>query len=177
MHHSVRPRLGLAVLLGLLTVSGTAARPATPSAAAPAACPVTGHLISGPTLNRNPNGNLWAVAAAGPGDVWAAGYSGTYGSTLLAHWTGTTWEQMSSPADDYARYPNAILIALAVVNPRDIWAAGRYELSDQSPQPLVEHWNGTTWAIRPAPPQARGVALDQVAVSGPADVWLTGQTL
>jgi hypothetical protein len=138
---------------------------------------VAGHLISGPTLNRNPNDNLWAVAAAGPGDVWAAGYSGTYGSTLLAHWTGTTWEQVSSPADDNTRYSGAMLNALAVVNPRDIWAVGRYEVFDQPPQPLLEHWNGTTWAVRSAPPQARGVALDQVAASGPTDVWLTGHTL
>ncbi|HMA34845.1 MAG TPA: hypothetical protein VKY74_10240 [Chloroflexia bacterium] len=170
MPHDIRPRLVLALLLGLLTVPGPTAFSAAAIAPAAAACVATGHLISGPTLNRDPNGALLAVAAAGPGDVWAVGFSGIMGSTMIAHWTGTAWEQVASPGESYA---NAILSALAVINPRDIWAVGFY---NEPAQPLLEHWDGAAWAIRAAPPQARGVELNQVAASGPSDVWITGHT-
>ena len=190
MHSIMRAGLLLALLVGLWATPG---RPAAPTQAAPGAaadCPATGHLITAPTLyqdSRWVDSSLRAVAAAGPGDVWAVGSYTTYidnsqqtrSAALIEHWTGTAWEQVPGPEAGLPQYAGAYLNALAAINPRDVWAVGGipgdYGPRTPPPQPLVERWDGVAWQVMPAPP---GVAapLTVVAASGPADVWTASGT-
>jgi hypothetical protein len=55
-------------------------------------------------------GELQAVSAAAPDDVWAVGQFGTL------HWDGSAWSQVPAPAGE--------LIAVDAVGPEDAWAVG-----------------------------------------------------
>jgi hypothetical protein len=68
------------------------------------------------------------------------------------------------------------LSGLGVVSAKDIWAVG--SRGDDVNEPLVEHWNGTAWAVVSVPelPQAnpddpRNVGLEAVTVLSPHIVW------
>jgi hypothetical protein len=161
---------------------------------------------------------LTAVAAVSAADIWAVGYIGTPGvsyssqgapqsttvQTLTEHWDGTAWSVVDAP-DVAARdgvEPWDVLTSIAAINTDDVWAVGvtewplTYSMGTfVAAQPLVEHWNGTHWAIvnvpspEPAPPDwalaqagtppATGttigsVALLSVAAGSANDVWLVG---
>jgi hypothetical protein len=161
---------------------------------------------------------LTAAAAVSTADIWAVGYVGTpavtYSSqgepqstavqTLTEHWNGTAWSVVDAP-DVAARdgvEPWDVFTSIAAINTDDVWAVGVTEWpltynmgSFVAAQPLVEHWNGTYWAIvnvpdpQPAPPDwalaqagtppATGATVGSVALLGVAagsadDVWLVG---
>jgi hypothetical protein len=160
---------------------------------------------------------LTAVAAVSSADIWAVGYIGTPGvsyssqggsqetavQTLTEHWNGTAWVVVNAP-DVAARdgvEPWDVLISIEAISTADVWAVGvtewplTYLGSSVAAQPLVEHWNGTSWAIvnvpdpEPAPPDwalapggtppATGATIGSVALLGVAagsanDVWLVG---
>ncbi|MGD1052592.1 MAG: hypothetical protein ABR950_02065 [Candidatus Dormibacteria bacterium] len=161
---------------------------------------------------------LTAVAAVSAADIWAVGYIGTPGvsssaqeesqstavQTLTEHWNGTAWSVVDAP-DAPARdgvEPWDVLTSIAATSTDDVWAVGVTEWpltygggNFVAAQPLVEHWNGSYWAIvavpdpEPAPPDwalAQGgnppaatatvgsVALLGVTASSAGDVWLVG---
>jgi hypothetical protein len=161
---------------------------------------------------------LTAVAAVSTADIWAVGYIGTPGvsyssqgepqstavQTLTEHWNGTAWSVVDAP-DVAARdgvEPWDVLTSIAAISTDDVWAVGvtEWPLTYErgrfvAAQPLVEHWNGTYWAIvnvpdpEPAPPDwalaqagtppATGATIGSVALLGVAagsadDVWLVG---
>jgi hypothetical protein len=161
---------------------------------------------------------LTAVAAVSQADIWAVGYIGTPTvsrsaqgggqetavQTLTEHWNGTAWLVVNAP-DVAARdgvEPWDVLTSIDAISTNDVWAAGVTEWpltygggSFVAAQPLVEHWNGTYWAIvsvpdpEPAPPDwalapggtppAAGATIGSVALLGVAsgsanDVWLVG---
>ena len=67
------------------------------------------------------------------------------------------------------------VVSVAAVSGRDVWAVG----SDAGGG-LVEHWDGTAWAVVPSPGVGVGTAtnlpsdLTGVAVSSPTSVWAVG---
>ncbi len=66
---------------------------------------------------------LQAVIAIGPRDAWAVGsYQVNYGlnRTMVEHWDGVNWLQVSSPNDSHNDYLNSI----AAVSPTELWAVG-----------------------------------------------------
>ena len=161
---------------------------------------------------------LTAVVAVSAADIWAVGYIGTPGvsysaqgapqstavQTLTEHWNGTAWSVVDAP-DVAARdgvEPWDVLTSIAAINTDDVWAVGvtewplTYSMGTfVAAQPLVEHWNGTFWAIvnvpspEPEPPDwalaqsgtppATGATIGSAALLGVAagsanDVWLVG---
>ncbi len=83
------------------------------------------------------------------------------------------WRVISSPN------PSTVydgLFAVGVVAPNDIWAAGAWEPSPGAlVQPLLEHWNGTSWSVVPNP----GTAPEQsqffaIGVVNATDMWAAG---
>jgi HYR domain len=114
-------------------------------------------------------GELLAVRALAPNDLWAAG--SVDDQTLIEHWDGTRWSVVAAP--DGASTPSE-LRALAAISPDDVWAVGR---TGQAPsQPLVEHWDGTRWSVGTAQAPAAGqdALLTGVAAVSPTDVWASG---
>ncbi|HUS13501.1 MAG TPA: hypothetical protein VM536_00605, partial [Chloroflexia bacterium] len=76
------------------------------------------------------------------------------------------------PAPDAGSYANG-LYGVAAVSPNDAWAVGeQYYSAYSSYIPLVEHWNGSAWAVVQA--SQYGVSLRSVAALAANDVWAVG---
>jgi hypothetical protein len=128
--------------------------------------------------NPHPGYNeLFAVDAISAGDVWAVGY--TLGiqyvdeKTLIEHWNGARWSAVPSP--NLGSNAN-ILNGVSAVAADDIWAVGRgNSTSTQRGRPIVQHWDGTTWALVPSPSTGGGFAeLTAVVALSSDDVWAVG---
>jgi hypothetical protein len=158
---------------------------------------------------------LDAVAAVSSDDIWAAGHVGgsindgiatggqqwTPTDTLIEHWDGTAWSMLPSPdaASRDGLGPMDSLVSLVAISSHDIWAVGvtQWPLSAGSwfvAQPLVEHWDGSTWSLvnvpDPVAPPPDWALSDSVspdgagpvgsavllgaAASSADDVWLVG---
>lgn len=133
-----------------------------------------------PTPAVGPSGTtLTAVAAAGPSDVWAVGYSSTYGTpqTLVQRWNGAQWSVVPSPVIS----GGSSLEAVTVLSANDAWAVGIRAggLPDYAATvaTLVVHWNGTTWSAVPSPNVSnRSHELVAVSAVSSDDVWAVGNS-
>lgn len=94
------------------------------------------HQPSGvPSKRQN---DMWAVGSYFSGDPLYPLHA------LIAHWDGTTWSAVASPQPE-GGYE---LSAVAALSSTDVWAVGTYNLeSDNLPQALIEHWDGSAWSI------------------------------
>jgi hypothetical protein len=102
------------------------------------------HHVKSPNVGPAEN-DLTSVAAVATDDIWAVGLHGLH--TLTEHWDGTSWSVVSSPT------PGGIadLAGVAAVATDDVWAVGgRVDKQANAVRTLVEHWNGTAWAVVPS---------------------------
>jgi hypothetical protein len=119
---------------------------------------------------------LWGIAAVSPRNVWAVGgylprprsHRSNY-RTLVLHWNGTKWRQVSSPTPHTAGQ----LSAVAVVGRNNVWAVGGYR-NGAGPRPFTEHWNGRSWRIVPALVGQGAQGLTSLAVVTRTDIWAVG---
>jgi hypothetical protein len=102
-------------------------------------------VIASPNVGSGPN-LLYAVSAAGLGDVWAVGShsDGHSTRTLIEHWDGSAWTVVSSPSVDTG---SNRLTAVTASAPDDVWAVGGTNLPTGARQTLTEHWDGQDWSI------------------------------
>jgi hypothetical protein len=92
--------------------------------------------------------NLSDIAVVAADDVWAVGQYTTEGfsrRTLIVHWDGQEWTQVSSPNVG----PDSGLNKISVLSANDIWAVGTYFINFFDHVTLVEHWDGTSWTHSP----------------------------
>ena len=104
-----------------------------------------------------PSAALLAVTALAANNVWAAGVQ-LGRSTVIEHWNGTSWKVVTSPNTGTATALNSI----SAISPTDIWAAGCGACGDVggNTPALIEHWDGTSWSVNPAPVQLSGVVAN-----------------
>ena len=78
------------------------------------------------------------------------------------------------PSPNYSLALND-LPGLAAVSPSDVWAVGyTFSITDVYHM-LVEHWDGTAWAVVPSPdPTSGNYTLAGASAAGPSDVWAVG---
>jgi hypothetical protein len=118
---------------------------------------------------------LFGVTATSASDAWAAGFSlgpQSRQETLILHWNGTTWQRASTPA--VATFGTQ-LSGIAADSPSDIWAVGQFFSAADAKQPLILHWNGTTWTRATLPgPGSKTEMLYGAAVVSPTDAWAVG---
>jgi hypothetical protein len=104
------------------------------------------------TVESN-NEFLFGASADATNDAWAAGFHGSDNiGTSAMHWDGTTWKSVATPnVGEGTNKLNAVL-ALA---PNNVWAVG---FSTPAAPPkraatltLIEHFDGTSWAVVPSP--------------------------
>jgi hypothetical protein len=132
------------------------------------------------TMIPNPgsNGFLRGVTALASNDVWAVGQYYTNGAyqTLIENWNGSSWNIIPSP-NNSAR--NNYLYSISGVFQNDIWAVGQY-IPDAggADQPLIEHWDGTSWTIVSSPDVGSGndSSLESISYLLPNDIWAVGFT-
>lgn len=69
-------------------------------------------------------------------------------SPVALRWNGSSWAVMHMTSPKIFGQISEVTALSAT----DVWAAGiQYPDNDAKIAPLLEHWNGTTWAIVPAP--------------------------
>jgi hypothetical protein len=144
------------------------------------------------TLAENWNGSSWSISptanpgglsdyfnsgvAIAPRNAWAVGatYNPSSGlfQTLAEHWNGTRWTV--SPTPNVGGVNNQ-LYAVAADGPNDVWAVGIYRISPGIRGNLIEHWNGSVWAIVPSLNKSTGDnALDSVVAFAPGSAFAAG---
>jgi hypothetical protein len=96
---------------------------------------------------------LFGASADAANDAWAVGFNGSDNiETSAMHWDGTNWKRVATPnVGEGTNKLNAVL-ALA---PNDVWAVG-FSTTVAPPKEaakltLIEHFDGTKWAVVPSP--------------------------
>ncbi len=141
------------------------------------------------------NGYLFSVTCTSASDCWAAGTSVTdNGNTdplhgIMDQWNGTSWtavptQPSGQPADQFN--------SVACVSASDCWAVGfagpnplnNNFLPNIMPETIganafIEHWNGTSWTVTPAPTVAgpQGTYLDGVTCVSANSCWAVGANM
>jgi hypothetical protein len=109
------------------------------------------------------------VYALSSTDAWAVGSYDADGAslTLILHWDGSAWTQVSSPSPDNSS--NA-LEGVVATSPTNAWAVG-YAGND----PLLVRWDGQEWISEELPDLGRGyAALEDVTATSESDAWAVG---
>ena len=118
------------------------------------------------------NNQLDGVRAVSAADVWAVGVSFVDGGeerTLILHWDGHTWRQVTSPSPGTAAWLNAV----GAVSATNAWAVGFLDNGGVG-QPLILHWNGQKWAQVTSPHPGTGGTLSGVAAASASNAWAVG---
>ncbi len=91
---------------------------------------------------------------------------------LIEHWNGSTWRVVASPTTSLG---DSELDGVAAISPTDAWAVGdMFKEGAYIGQTLIEHWNGTSWAVVTSPSFANGAQLTAVAALSATDIWAVG---
>jgi hypothetical protein len=92
---------------------------------------------------------LWGIGTDGADGVWAVGSEPT-SSFAVAHWDGARWSNVDAPRSS-APY-GSWLADVVTLSPTDAWAVGVQNFGPKPHTALIEHWDGTSWSVAPAPP-------------------------
>ena len=132
-------------------------------------------VVPSPSL-PSPTSSLIAVSALASNDVWAVGAfinlldQGSY-DTLTEHWDGHAWQVVPSP--NFSPVDQNFLNGVAMVSSNDVWAVGVFDIGG-SGEPLILHWNGSTWSRVPGSPSGPTAALFGADAVSSNDVWAVG---
>ncbi|HEY2669380.1 MAG TPA: hypothetical protein VGJ07_03275 [Rugosimonospora sp.] len=117
---------------------------------------------------------LTAMKAISASDVWAVGRQVTADGAivpLVERYDGTAWHLVDVPFGS----PASELSGISATGPDDVWVVGADTAPDSGgfAEPLVEHFDGTSWAAFPDPAGIGNVELNGVYAATPTDVWVT----
>lgn len=122
-----------------------------------------------------PQSELSGVAARTSADAWAVGSftkPNNLVRTLIERWNGSSWARVKSP--NAGRPTGGQLSAVVALAADDAWAVGSYGQGAPS-RTLIEHWDGTAWAIVPSPNKGQFPnALSDIDAVAPDDIWAVG---
>lgn len=111
--------------------------------------------------------DCWAVGAtlSGPHNNPSAG--------LTEHWNGSSWSVVPSPAPPGPG--GALIVAVTCATSSDCWAAGTLMTNGNQSGALLEHWNGSKWALSTFAPSGQAYQeFNAVTCDGPSDCWAVG---
>src|SRR6266704_3335305 len=121
-----------------------------------------------------------SVAAGSASDAWAVGASDALSASsqpLAEHWDGHAWSTVAVPMP--AGATGVQLDGVDEVNSGDVWAAGNMTTSAGAERTLIEHFDGTAWAVVPSPnPRTGPGASDELRGIGgtsAGDLWAVGE--
>ena len=131
--------------------------------------------------------NLQAVTCVSASDCWAVGYyrvdvdsASNFTQTLIEHWDGTAWAIASSPnvlVPEEGGSVGNLLSGVTCASASDCWAVGYYyNGSTIAMQTLIEHWDGTAWAIVSSPNSSANADhfLNGVTCASASECWSVG---
>jgi len=122
-------------------------------------------------------GDLSAVTVVSAKSAWAVGSTAGTGSglgrSLLLHWNGSAWSQVTSPAAVYGGS-----LAGIAVTAKSGWAVGYVDTNPSAPSccagtPLVFRWNGSKWS-RLTTRLGEGSYLSGVVITAANTAWAIG---
>jgi hypothetical protein len=116
-----------------------------------------------------------AVSATSASDTWAVGSELHAGKnqTLVLHWNGTSWQQMTVPQP--AGNNGDTFNAVAATSASNAWAAGFYFNSKVEQRTFLAQWDGSAWRQVPSPtPGTAGATLNAVTASSANQAWSVG---
>jgi hypothetical protein len=96
---------------------------------------------------------LFGASADAANDAWAVGFNGSDNiRTSAMHWDGANWKSVATPNVGGGTNKLNAVLALA---PNDVWAVG-FSTPVAPPkhgatQTLIEHFDGTSWAVVASP--------------------------
>jgi hypothetical protein len=119
--------------------------------------------------------SVHAISAA---NVWAVGYYSTAGGqdSLILHWTGTAWQQVTSP-NPGGSTGDTQLVSVSASAANDVWAAGSSQANDEYGRSLMLHWTGTSWKQVTSPNPGgttHTTSLSGVSADSTTDAWASG---
>jgi hypothetical protein len=140
--------------------------------------------VASPNLGDESN-TLYGVHAISATSAWAVGnecdffacpYPGVTTDSLILHWNGKTWSQVSSPSPGSS---NNVLFGVSGVTPDNAWAVGDTSgTSGGGTESLVVRWNGTKWSRVASPSPGAGFNdLQAVSAASASDVQAAGNQL
>jgi hypothetical protein len=122
---------------------------------------------------------LLGVAAISEGDVWAVGRAQDPAGppyarrALIQHFDGTAWSIVPSP--NRSGHTHNVLHGVSGTSASDVWAVGFSHDGTLPSRTLIQHWDGTKWAIVPSPsPEDQLNELRAVAAISADDAWAVG---
>ncbi|HMD45419.1 MAG TPA: alkaline phosphatase family protein [Acidimicrobiales bacterium] len=127
-----------------------------------------------PDVGLNEN-SLLGVSELSNGHAYAVGYdvnAAYQQQTLVERYNGKKWTVLASPSP--GREQN-LLYGVAALSDTDVWAVGGFEDAASEWHALIEHYDGTSWAVVPANDPGTGNLLYAVDAVSPTSVWATGQ--
>ena len=139
-------------------------------------------IVGSPNVTPTVANYLYGVTCVSASDCWAVG---TYaaspaGETLIAHWDGNLWTLAVS-----ANAPGSnALYGVTCASASNCWAVGATDLAGslgqtiagRSAQTLIQHWDGTRWAVTDSPntSAAQPNVVSGVECLSASDCWTVG---
>src|SRR5690349_1205044 len=103
----------------------------------------------------SPGHSIASVSYRASDNIWAAGsrsVDGAHQLTWVRHWDGAHWTSEHTP--NPGRYESE-LHGITAISRNDVWTVGSMRNSADGPLlQLVEHWDGQSWSVVPAPRRA-----------------------
>src|SRR5262249_5938891 len=122
----------------------------------------------------NNNVSFADTAAIADKDIWAVGTTNlntTSDTPLAVHFDGTSWSAVATPT----LKGRANFAGVGAVASNDVWAVGAQDISSTgTAQPLIEHWDGTSWSVVSSPKLKQDGALNAVTAISTNNVWAVG---
>jgi hypothetical protein len=120
------------------------------------------------------NASFAATAASAANDFWAVGASNLDSSNeqpLAVHFDGTSWSVVSTPMLS----GRASFDGVAAVASNDAWAVGAQNISSTGvAEPLIEHWDGTSWSVVSSPKLKQDGTMTAVTAISTNTAWAVG---
>jgi hypothetical protein len=132
-----------------------------------------------PSANQGTNqpNFLDGVTCTSASNCWAVGYynNGGVTQTLTERWDGTLWTVVNSPNTSSSQ--NNQLAGVTCASASDCWAAGKFN-NGSVDQTLIEHWNGTSWAMvgSPSTSSFQNNQLNAVVCGAQSECWSVGKS-
>src|SRR5260370_38256587 len=90
---------------------------------------------------------------------------------LPDHWTGSAWSVATSSGAGLAINR---LNGVAAISAHNVWAVGE-DTNSSAPSaefnPLIEHWNGSSWSVVTSPLQGTSDLLTAIAAVASRNLW------
>jgi hypothetical protein len=121
-------------------------------------------------------GEIAAVFALAPNDVWAVGWYGTVstGKGLALHWNGKSWKVVPFPTDNLGV---VLLRSVSGSASDDVWAVGNVDYygfyGELEESARSYHWNGSSWKQVDFPLGGYSY-VNAVSARATDDVWAVG---